>query len=707
MKNDSSMLEPDFEGFDLKNGLKLLWAGKATILAMTIVGLGLGFLVTFMQVPIYRSHALVQIDPPGQNMSALSNPYPTTALNWFDYQNYYRTQYRIIESKALAKKVLFKLKLNEQSPFKQAKDPAAILISYVSVAPIADTRLAQVAVTHGDPKTAALWANTFAEAYVEQNLETKIETTRNIYGWLQERLGSAQEDVRRSEEELYEYTEKQDLFIPDEGQSIVSGTLEKLNEAYTDAKTRRIELESMLSQIQSLQRGGQLLEAQPQVADDPLVSNLNMQRAALVGDLVQLKNRYKEGHPQVIKIRTQIEQLQDAIDTQAGRIIAGIQAEYQQTRRREQELLASVNEHKKESFAEGRKVVQVEMLQREALSNKNLYEVILQKIKETDVASSLLNNNVSIIEDAVVPGSPISPNPQKNLAMALVAGLALGCGIVFLRDYLDNTLKEQEDIEKHLHTDCLAMVPLHEHAEEGVITEAYRTLRTALLFSRESEQGNVVLITSSVPQEGKSTTALHTARALAASGEPTLLIDFDLRRGDLYSRLKLSREPGMSDYCLRELQVLSSVVQQTRFPNFSLITAGRRPPNPPAFIGTPAVKRLLDEARQRFTWILLDAPPIAGVTDPILLAKLADMVLMVVRSNAVDRKLARRCLNSLRKTEARLVGVLLNGVDPKQDSYHRYYSYYHSTKPQHSGKVTSIQSRPMHRGSPRARRISG
>jgi capsular exopolysaccharide synthesis family protein len=706
MKHDTSTLPPDFEGFDLKNGLRLLWAGKTTILAMTIVGVGLGFLVTFMQVPIYRSHALVQIDPPTQNISALSNPYPTTALNWFDYQNFYRTQYRIIESKALAERVLFKLKLNDQAPFKQAKDPAALLVSYVSVVPLPDTRLAQVAITHRDPKTAALWANTFAQAYVEQNLETKIETTRNIYGWLQERLGAAQEEVKKSEEKLYEYTETQDLFIPEEGQSIVSGTLEKLNEAYTDAKTRRIELESMLSQIQSLKRQGQSLESQPQVAEDALVSSLNMQRAALEVDLVQLKNRYKEGHPEVIKLRTQIEQLQEAIDTQAGKIVAGIQAEYQQIRRREQELLASVNEHKKESFEEGRKTVQMEMLQRETVSNKNLYEVILQKIKETDVASSLWNNNVSIIEEAVVPGSPISPNPQKNLALAFVAGLALGCGIVFLRDYLDNTLKEQEDIETHLRTDCLAMVPTHEDADEGIVTEAYRTLRTALLFSRESEQGNVVLITSSVPQEGKSTTALHTARALAASGEPTLLIDFDLRRGDLYSRLKLSREPGMSDYCLRELQVLSSVVQQTRFPNFSLITAGKRPPNPPAFIGAPAVKRLLEEARQRFTWILLDAPPIAGVTDPILLAKLADMVVMVVRSNAVDRKLARRCLNSLRKTQARFVGVVLNGVDPKQDSYHRYYSYYHSTRPQSPGKVTSIQTRPMHRGSPRARRLS-
>ena len=582
------------------------------------------------------------------------------------------------------------------------------MFPHVSVIPLPDTRLAEIAITHQDPKVATEWANALAEAYLEQNIETKIETTRSIYSWLQERLASTQQDVHQSQEKLYEYTEKQDLFIPDGGQSIVSGTLEKLNEAYTDAKTRRIELESMLSQIGSLQRQGKSLESQPQVTNDALVKNFNMQRAGLEIELVQLKNRYKEGHPKVKKLRTQIGQLQAALDAQAEKIAAGIQAEYQQIRRREQELLASVNEHKKESFQEGRKAVQMEMLQREAMSNKNLYEVILQKIKETDVAASLWNNNVSIVEQAVVPGGAISPDPKKNLSLAFMVGLALGCGFLFIRDYLDNTLKGQEDIETHLHTDCLSIVPIHQHSEDGIVTESYRMLRTALLFSREHEKCNVVLLTSSIPQEGKSTTALHTARALAASGEATVLIDFDLRRGDLHSRLRLSMQPGMTEYCLRDLQVLSSIVQQTRFPNLSLITAGARPPNPPAFIGTPAVRRLLEEARQRFTWIILDAPPIAGVTDPILLGNLADMVVLIVRANGVDRKLARRCLSQLQKTNARLVGAVLNGVDPKLDSYHRYYSYYSYYSKQPQTNVTPINSRPTpRRGAPRPRRARG
>jgi capsular exopolysaccharide synthesis family protein len=270
---------------------------------------------------------------------------------------------------------------------------------------------------------------------------------------------------------------------------------------------------------------------------------------------------------------------------------------------------------------------------------------------------------------------------------------------VLLRDYLDNTLKEQEDVEKYLKADCLAIIPKHDAAGDGVVTEAYRTLRASLHFNRERDHGNVILLTSSIPQEGKSTTAINLAKALAESGEPTLVVDFDLRRSSVHNHLRLYREPGLSDYCSREMK-LDLVMQSTKEPNLSAVTSGKLPPNPPALIGSTAVKRFLDECRERFTWIILDAPPIVSVTDPLLLAKLADMVLMVVRYNSVDRKLARRSLTALRRTDARVVGVVLNGIDPKSDSYHYYYSYYQDRR-EPGGKVTRMRrpsSSPAQRG---------
>jgi capsular exopolysaccharide synthesis family protein len=681
--------------FDLKYGLRLLWAGKGWIVVMALLGLGLGFLATYLQTPIYRAQALVQIDPPGQNISALSNPYPATAFNWFDYQNYYNTQYRIILSKGLARRALEKLELLDQAPFEGAKEPALIFISHVEVAPVPDTRLATIAVNHPNPQEATRWANTLAEAYLEQTLESKIETTRNVYSWLQERLSEAESNVESSEQSLYDYTKEQGLFVPKDGPSISTETLGKLNQEATDAKTKRIELESILAQVEKVRQARESLDSLPQIASDPLVQRLNMSKADLEVELVQLKNRYKEGHPKVKQVLTQIDQIQEAIDAQSEKIVDGMLADYQQLRRRERELLASINSERKEGIEESRKAVQLEMLQREAVSNKSLYEAILQKIKETDIAGSLRENNVSIVEKASVPSVPVRPQPVKNLAVALVLGLISGCAFVFLRDYLDNTLKEQEDVEKFLKSDCLAVIPKHDAAGDGVVTEAYRTLRASLHFNREREHGNIVLLTSSIPQEGKSTTAINLAKALAESGEPTLVVDFDLRRSSVHNHLRLYREPGLSDYCSRDMK-LDIVIQSTREANLSAVTSGKLPPNPPALIGSTQVKRFLEECRERFTWIVLDAPPVVSVTDPLLLAKLADMVVMVVRYNQVDRKLARRSVAGLRKTEARIVGIVLNGVDPKQDSYHYYYSYYQERRDA-DGKVTRMR-RPPSRG---------
>lgn len=689
MNQDSSNLIPGLaDSFDLKYGLRILWGGKTTIIALVVVALGLGFLVTSMQTPIYKARSVVQIEPPQQNLNTLSNPYPATALNWFNYQNYYKSQYWIIRSKELGKKVVHELELTSSPPFKDAGDPAAIFVSHVEVVPVADTRLAQIAISHSDPKTATLWANKLAEIYVEENIASKIQTTRDIYSWLQERLADAQEAVRRSEERLHEYSEGQNLFTPEDQRTIISGALERLNQAYTEAKTRRIELESSLSQIRELQNRGESLEAVPQVAKDPLVQSLNMKRAGVDIEIMELKNKYKEGHPEIKKRRTQVAQLQEAIDAQAKKILQGLDADYNQVRRREQELRLSVDRQKKTSIEQSRKAVQLELLQDESLSNKSLYEAILQKLKETDVAASLWNNNVSIVERATVPTAPVRPQPTKNLSLALLMGLVAGCGLVLLRDYLDNTLKQQEDIETHLRADCLAVIPRHEDSEESIVTESYRTLRTSLLFSRDRRQGNIILVTSSIPREGKSTTAINTAKTLAESGEPTLLVDFDLRRGSIHNELHLYREPGLVDYCARELR-MDVVVQRTRFEKLFVTTTGKLPPNPPALIGSPSVERFFEESREQYTWIVVDTPPIASVTDALLLAQLADTVLLVVRYNEVDRKLARRCLNLLRKRNARLAGVVLNGVDPKQDAYHRYYGYYHE-KPEPEAKVTKV-----------------
>ena len=520
MSDTSQNLLPTIgEGFDIKTRLRQLWAGKATLGTMMMMGLSLGFLVTYLQTPTYRTSTLVQIDPPQQRLEASQNPHPALATYRFDHRSYYETQYRIIRSTATGARALRKLGLLDEPPFGDIMNPSAVFMSHIQVVPLRDTRLVQIAATHIDPETAAAWANAVSDAFIEQNIESKVEATHNIYSRIVDKLSKEQDET----------------------------------------------------------------------------------------------------------------------------------------------------------------------------TNKHLYETILQGIENTDVASSIWSASVSIVERATVPQTPFRPDRIKSAILALMGGLVIGLGVLFLRNRTDATIKAQHDVENYLRTDCLAVVPRHGDTFDGVATEAYQSLRFNLLLSRERERGNVVLVTSSVPEEGKSTTALNIARALAGAGESTLLLDFDLRRSNIHKRLQLSVRPGLSDYFVRDFPLLQSIVQKTRFSNLYAIVPGRLPTNPPSFIGSPAVKRLLDEARERYTWILLNAPPILGFTHPLFMSEMSDMVLMVVRSNMVDRRLVRRCMSTLTNTNARLIGAVLNGVEPSQDLYQGRHHTNSPSQPTQRATVTPIR----------------
>ena len=507
------------EGFDIKPRLRQLWAGKATLGTMMMIGLSLGFLVTYLQTPTYRTSTLVQIDPPRRRLEAPQNPHPALATYRFGHRSYYETQYRIIRSTATGARALRKLGLLDEPPFGNIMNPSAVFMSHIQVVPLRDTRLVQIAATHVDPATAAAWANAVSDAFIDQSIESRVEATHNIYSRIVDKLSKEQDET----------------------------------------------------------------------------------------------------------------------------------------------------------------------------TNKHLYETILQGIENTDVASSIWSANVSIVERATVPQTPFRPDRIKSAILSLMGGLAIGIGILFLRNRTDATIKAQDDVENYLRTDCLAVVPRHGDTFDGVATEAYQSLRFSLLLSRERERGNVVLVTSSVPEEGKSTTALNIARALAGAGESTLLLDFDLRRSNIHKRLQLSVRPGLSDYFVRDFPLLQSIVQKTRFSNLYAIVPGRLPANPPSFIGSPAVKRLLDEARERYTWILLNAPPILGFAHPRFMSELADMTLMVVRSNMVDRRLVRRCMSTLTNTNARLIGAVLNGVEPGHDPFQGRNHANSPCQPTQQATVTPIR----------------
>jgi capsular exopolysaccharide synthesis family protein len=260
----------------------------------------------------------------------------------------------------------------------------------------------------------------------------------------------------------------------------------------------------------------------------------------------------------------------------------------------------------------------------------------------------------------------------------------LGSAFVFLRDYFGNTIKDVEDVERYLHLEVLAAVPRFVRDNEPLATEAYQTLRTALLFARKGDRGQVVLVSGTAPGEGKTTTILNVAKLLAASGEATVIVDGDLRRPTIHQRVGVAREPGLSDLIMRQLDI-TTLLQSTRHKSLSVLPAGPTPPNSPALLARAEIPMILDRLRRHFRWVLVDSPPLASVTDALLLTQHADMTLLVIQHDKVDKKIVKRSLGALRRMAPNVLGAVLNAVDIKSTNQY-YYSYSEKEKERENAK---------------------
>jgi succinoglycan biosynthesis transport protein ExoP len=674
---------------DVRYYLELLWRGRVLITACALVAAGLGLVVGFMQTPEYQAGVMLQIEPPTPTFMNVTDALLAGNGSYWQNSDFYNTQWKVLRSKGLGEKVVDRLKLKDQAPFKDNPDPGGTFMNHVSIDPIPESRLVVVSVTLTDPKEASLWANTLAETYIDQSIEQRVDSAKKAYQWLQERLSATQASMREAQDRLFKSYQSQDLFVPEGSVSAVTSSITKLNDDFISAQARRITIEAALKQVADMRQSGSSLDTVPQVASDGVVLGFNGQVASLTVDLSRLSEKFKEGHPEVQKVQAQIAQIKKAKEARASEIVAGLNAEFQQLSKREGELKAAIDGQKNQAALQSRKGTELETIKKEADSAKNLYEVLLQKLNETDIAASIRSNNATVVEKAAPPLSPVRPQKRKIAALALLLGLALGVGLVLARDYFDNSLRDPEEIERYLHLDLLAAVPRYEQENVHLVTEAYQSLRTALIFGRKDDRGQVVLITGTAPQEGKTTTLVNVARLLAGSGESTVVLDCDLRRAQLHHRLGLPREPGFTDLFTKHEDL--SLIQDTRVPNLFAITAGPPPPNPPAVLAKKQVGDLLERLRERYEWILIDSPPLASVTDALLLARHADMVVMVVQHNKVDKRLVKRHVAAIRKATPNLLGVVLNAVDVQAKGYGYYYYQQHDEaaagKPVSSGAV--------------------
>jgi capsular exopolysaccharide synthesis family protein len=551
--------------------------------------------------------------------------------------------------------------------------------SRVLVAPVRSSRLVDIAFTSADPQFAARAVNVLTEEYVQQNLEFKLENTKKTLDWLTQEVARQQRVVQQSERLMAEYRENKNALSLEDRQNIVGSRLNQVNEAVTRAKTQRVQREAAYRQVMEAKDR----DALTAIIQNPFIQNLKSRALELERERVKLLERYGERHPQVQNVSSQLTDARRQIDAEVDKTVAAIKHDYEAAMSEEQTLTRELETQKYAALDLNRKGIDYSVLQREAESNRQVYESLLQREKELRVVANSRANNVRVLDRAEVPGAPFTPDVRRAWMLALLFGIGLGVATAFAIDYLDDTVKTPEDVTWRLKLHFLGLVPKVRGERHPLLSgpvphdfgEAFRALRTALVASNPGQTTRVIAITSAQPLEGKTTTAVNMALALAIGGARVLLIDADMRRPSLHKALRLPNDQGLSHLLIGEAR-MRDVVQRTGDPNLLVITAGRTPPNPSELLGADRMRAFVQQlAVGPFDWVIIDTPPVLAVTDAVILAPMVSGVTFVIGAEMTRWRLAERAIDTLQAGHPPAISAVLNRVDFDRNRY--YYSRYY------------------------------
>ncbi len=671
----------EFSEIHFKDYLIVLRENIWLLVACCIVIVSVVAISSFSAVPLYESKAKVLIKPqPTRVLSSVEDIQPVGAGRaGLRMHKYFNTQFELIQSRIIAEQTVKRFDLEKHSYFKDASDPAKVVQSKVKVEPIKGTNMIYIVVTHKNPDIAAFLANAVAETYTWYNMESSLQKTRDAYQMLQKKLKNLKNDVTESQKDLYKIAEEEKIYIPEDLDKINSKKMSRLNESYIAAKTGRMETEVILNQIKEIQNNNgsylKYLEIS-EISDDSVVSSLYQEYNSLDIKLNQLRKKYGSKHPKVQKQLEARRDVKEDLKKEIQRLIKKYKNKYRAQKKREEKYRKALNKVKKKSINLSKKQGKYELAKQQTKYAKSSYKMIQDKIKETDLLKGLRDNNVSIVERAEVPGSPFTPKIKLNILLAFIVSLLTGTTLIFMKEYFDTNIKTPEDVENSLGLPILSLVP---HSTEGVskssLKESFNALRTSLQFSTESETDNLLLVTSSIPKEGKTSVAVNMSKIFSMSEDRILLLDCDFRRPMLHNHFNLERRNGLSAYIARKDYEDWRAIVNNVSNNLGVITCGPIPPDPPKLLNDSRFKNATAEMKKEYDWIIVDSPPIVGITDPVILSSTADGVVLVVRRDFVDRNVANRALKSLEEVDAKVYGAVFNDVDFQSAYYNKYYKY--------------------------------
>ena len=704
---------------------KRRWVAIAAFLVVFISGV----LGTVRTVPTYEASTQLIIEKDARRATSLDTVLRDQE-SWYQ-DDFYPTQYRILQSRTLALRTakaleqvppevvppapglsfslsgLVSAAFSAISSLASPAAPAAAgagaepadgtesagtvalanrLLGGLVVTPVRNSRLVDVKFRSPDPVFAAAAANAIAAQYIEQSLDFRQAATTQAGSFLTRQLEEQRILVEQSERQLQQYKEQNNAGSVDDKQNIVVQKLNAINQELVQARIHRMDREATYNTLIELRDRGEPLDAFPAVMASEVVQRLKTEIAAKESERARMSTTFGPAYQPMQTLIRQIEAERAELEAEIDKVVGSIHAEFLAARAREDGLQRSLDQQQRESIGLDRKMLDYAALEREASSNRQLYEMLLMRAKETGAASEFQGTNIQVLDRAEVPTYAVLPRTQRDLMVAALGGLLLAFGLVFGLEYLDSRIKTPDEVKTHLGLPFLGMVPtctgldlggeaplLHQ-AVPPAFSEAIRSVRTAVLFSSADESARTVVVTSTGPHEGKTLVSSSLAITLAQAGQRTVVVDADMRRPRMHEALGRSQEPGLSNVLVGEA-TLGDAVRPTTVANLSLLSAGHIPPNPAELLGSKKYLDLIADLKGRFDWVIIDAPPVMPVTDAAVVANTAGGVIFVIGSEMTPRQNAAAAIEQLRGANARFIGAVLNRVNIHRHSY--YYSPYY------------------------------
>lgn len=571
-----------------------------------------------------------------------------------------------------------------------------------------ETRLIDIKYSHTDPQVASKVVNAIAETYVYSNLEKKTETNSTTGGFLQKRIAELQQQIRTGEERLVNYAKNNQILSLDQNQNMVVDRLSVLNRQLLDAENERKIAESAYSAAKAPGAATALADADAkQVNDiDSKLVELRQKRALLMVDATEEAPEVKEVDQQLGELERQ---LKDLLNRKSATLLTNLNTRYQQALQREHALRKAFEEQRAQTLSQNEAAINYRIIQQEIETNRTMLKDLLQGAKENDVVLAGKPNNISIVDHALTPDNPVGPNRARTIVLAFFLSIGLGLGLALFFEYLDDTVHSTQEVERVLHLPALAVIPaigaatrrrpliparnaLQKQNGNGSdkgellikadgrspLAEAYRHLRTSVLLSTAGRAPKSLLVTSSLPGEGKTTTAVNTAISLAQTGASVVIIDADMRRPRLQNIFHTETEEGLSSILSSEVSEtdMLAMVETDEESGLDVLSSGPIPPNPAELLGSDQMRRLMAALQARYTHVVVDSPPISSFTDGVLISTMVDGVLLVVHGGKSSRHIVRRSKQLLNDVGAKVLGVVLNNVNLQSHDYYYYQTYY-------------------------------